>query len=460
MISILFFLYIQPVLADVSLECESARSIKLISDSQEFRFTVSNQSRIFRYSHRPDQQLIFNSQTGQYFLENSQGHRQLIVNNDFGEPSIRSNQSPRREILQPISTPLARALEVMSSFGSENLAENVRECANHPSLREQLRTPLTDLEVSKCRHDLRLLNRITRCFDQNNCANVVEDLGNIRASTPRYSFVGTFNRGLSVTDPVARIGTPMVIDSVVSNVGVNLMLFKQAEIGALAARVGLRFWSLFGLVHALSATTKPIILAVMYDDQCGSEALNQSQGRSIEDCVGRSGNSLLNVFKKDIEQAIVNPEQFLREIDQASNGLSGRLACYAIETQMNQWRGRVAEYQSFQCQGRTITTRNGHNYIIGENNSFYRHENMDRTFHFTANEPMQIENRRTGVRTTPMPVDEVQTPQVDSERIIPMRIVYEETMVAALIPQFLNSIENGQCREQDESPQEEAPTSQ
>ena len=442
MMSVLLSLFIQPLLAEVSLECESARSIKLTRGSQEYRFTVSNQSRVFRYSHRADQQLIFNSQTGQYFLGNSQGHRHLIVFNEFDEPSIRTSQSPRRETLQPISTPLADALEVMSSYGAENLVEKVQDCASRPSLREQLRTPLTDLEVRKCRHDLELLNRITRCFDQNNCADVFQDLSNIRASTPRYSFVGTFNRGFNVTDPMARIGTPMVIDSVVSNVGVNLMLFKQAEIGALAARVGLRFWSLFGLVHALTTTTKPIIFALMYDDQCGSEALNQSQGRSIEDCVGRSGNSLLNVFKNDIEQAITNPEQFLREIDQATNGLSGRLACYAIETQMNQWRERVADYQSFQCQGRMITTRNGHNYIIGENNSFYRHENMDRTFHFRPNQPMQIENRRTGVRTTPIPVDEVQSPQVDIANIVPMRIVYEETMIAALIPQFLNRLKN------------------
>lgn len=454
----LFTLFSQTLSANPSLSCESNRSLILndggLPNAETYRLVSTGQGEVFRHN-LPGGSLIYNASTGQYFYEDSTGRRDLIRRDPRGQLAILENAESRVPAYRPISTPLRSLIGLMDGLGAESLRNQLQECGSRQTFREQLRNPMADVEVDKCRHDLNLLNRISRCFDQNNCPEVFNDLANARTSSPPYSFAQVFQEGPTMTDPNARLTTLFVADSVASAAVTNSLLWNRARIGALASRVGMRFLGVFSLAQAMLATTKPIIVGLLYDDQCGAQSLSESTGRSSEDCVGRSANSLINQFGRDIEQAISNQEQFLQQIDQASNGLNGRLACYAIESQMNQWRQRLGEFQPYTCQGRMIVTGNGHNYIVGENNTIYRHENRDRTFHFRLNAPMQIENRNTGVRTTPIPVNEIPSGRITADQVIPMRIVHEETIMAAMLPRYLQEFEGGVCRQ---TPAEESPS--
>ncbi len=451
--------------ADVGLACESSRSLILndgVSPNPEtFRLTQSNQGRTLRHS-APEYSLIYNTTTGQFFVEGRTGQMDLVERNSEGGFGVRENTESRNPTFRPLPTPLRNLMSMMQSLGQEALLRQVQTCGRRQSFREQLRNPLTDLEVNKCRHDLNLLSRMTRCFEQNTCTSVIDSLSNFSTTSPPYSFVRLFEERVQVTDPMSELALPFAADSVASNAGTGALVANRAAVGSFVARFGLRFNSAFALFQALSLTTKPLIFALVYDDQCGSQSLAESQGDAIEDCVGRNAHSLMGAFANDIQSALTHPDQYIQQVDQAPNGLGGRLACYAIEHQLNEWRERIRGYQNFSCRGRMILTSGGNNYIVGENNSFYRHENRDRTYHFRAGQPMEMEDRNSGVRTIPIPVNSLPSNRrVTAEEVIPMQVVYEETIMAAMLPRYQQEFVNGQCRSNQESPSEnETPSAQ
>lgn len=440
-----------------TLNCVSTRMMTLdrAADSPHgsANIMIDNQERLY-YNISPSETLHYNSVSGQFSLANQEFRHLPILRDESGEyyylrPDETNLREPPRHMVSSGVVPIIEDLKII---GRSGIQQKINECRRIRTFREQLQQPMNALETQTCRQNLEQLNQFHFCVERRNCPEVFDRMQN--SAPQNYSFVTLFESGTRMSDPQVRVGAIMAADTGISWAVPGIMLANRAAVGSAAARVGLSFTGVFGLMNALLTISTPVLMTMIDTDDCGEQGFAQDQGRNVTDCVGQNARDLQNRFQRDILRAIESPNPFFADVASRPNGQMARLACYAFEAQLQQYRQVVSGYTQVRCQGRTIDYANGEAYLIAEDGHLYRHLNIDTTLHFYPNAPTLIEHRNTGVREPAISVDQYISSLTgenrrqaagDSTALVPQRVLDEERLLQGVYPRAQASIAGGVC---------------
>lgn len=461
-----------------SLKCENQRSVSLErsqSDPHPSLSLIIQPNNLLLYNIDAETSLTFNSLTNQYFWNLSDGSK-TPVQFDGDLPYYQEGTTLSRNDGEKIQLPSSArsAIADLKQIGHKNIFNKISECRKKIPFRDQLKAPMTPLEINTCKSNLEKLNKLQTCFDKNKCA---EDFKTVFSpESQNYSFVKLFESDTQMSDPEQRVGVAMAADSGISWAVPGMMLANKARVAAVAGRIGVSFASVFGWVNALLTLSTPIIMTAIDYDDCGDGGFSGAQGRSVTDCIGQKSADLERKFSADILNAIENPAGFFNDVARRPDGQIARLACYVFEANLNQWKQAYKDYGKPLCQGRSLSFANGNTYIIDSDSHLYRHEDSQKAFHFYSNSETLVEDKYTGKRSPAITVDEflaststsgrrgsVRTQTLatpDSSNIVSQRILQEQTMIQGLYPEMQKSIRDGVCIDGDvpETPRDSTPS--
>ena len=449
------------------LSCESRRLVRITNPSDRLfdpsSLLISGDGKTITHN-LGSERLIYNINTSQAYWH-AMGSSYLVEKDRNGyyfvkQPARRVGERVVAAQKERLSTPVQRINAALQSLNQSDLRQQINKCREQRNFKDQLRTPMLPIEVNSCRQNLEDLRKLQLCEKNNNCVEVFSNLTKTRES-PQTSFVQLFESGIKMTDPQQRIGKVMVADSAVSYAAGTLFVANRKSIARVAARVGVRFNMVASLLFLASTLTKPMLLAFIDYDDCGDNGFASGQGRSLDDCLGQSAKRIQSLFHDELLMSLENPNQFINDITKNPDGRIGRLSCYAFESMLNDWKKKYAEYNNMQCQGRMITLGNRKTYIVHRDGHIYRHQDMDKTYHFYPGGKLIVENRNNGKRHEAIFTSEVNEyihkgnpdrAEVAQRRdevqswMTPQYIWEEQFMINLIYSKISSQIENGVCR--------------